>query len=102
MDEITGDILDNRQSQENRSVPFSLSRKVILEWPDYWMLKSRVVLALSFCALAFVIGLGGLYWIAEKESSLGAALMLSGWLSSAAVLATVSLARWRIRELLGE
>lgn len=78
------------------------TRRVILEWPDYWMLKSRVVLALVFCVMAIVIVVVGLYWIAAKQSSLGAALILSGWLSSAAALATVSLARWRIRELLGE
>lgn len=76
--------------------------KVLLEWPNYWMLKSRVIAALIFCALALLIVSVGCYWIAEAKSSLGAILILAGWLSSAAALASVALARWKIREILGE
>jgi hypothetical protein len=78
------------------------SRKVLLEWPNYGMLKSRVILALMFCAVAVLVGLIGVYLIAKTKSSFGATLILAGWLSSVAALATVALARWKIREIFGE
>lgn len=77
-------------------------RKILLEWPDYWMVKSRIVFAMVFCGIATVIALIGLYWVAKGNSSLGVALIAAGWLSSAISLATVALARWTAREILGE
>ncbi|MEO7863340.1 MAG: hypothetical protein ABIU05_23470 [Nitrospirales bacterium] len=78
------------------------SRKVLLEWPDYWMIKNRVVMAVVFCGSAVIVVFLALYLIAESKSSLGAAFLLSGWLSAFAALGSVGLARWKIREILGE
>jgi hypothetical protein len=78
------------------------ARKILLEWPEYWMLKHRVVLALIFCAWAVVIVFIALYLIAQDRASIGAALLLSGWLSGVAALCSVGLARWKVREILGE
>ncbi len=78
------------------------ARKALLEWPDYWMLKNRVVMAVIFCGGAVFVVFLALYLIAESKASLGAALLLSGWLSAFAALCSVGLARWKIREILGE
>lgn len=78
------------------------ARKILLEWPDYWMIKSRIIFALTFCGVATVIALIGLYSVAKDNSSLGVALIAAGWLSSAISLATVAFARWTAREILGE
>ncbi len=78
------------------------ARKILLDWPDYWMLKNRVVVTLGFCTFAFVVALIGFYMVAKTESPLGMSLIVSGSLSASASLATVALAWWRSREVLGE
>jgi hypothetical protein len=66
------------------------------------MLKNRVVVALGFCIFAFMIALIGFYMVVADKSSLGMSMIFSGCLSAAASLATVALAWWRSREILGE
>lgn len=78
------------------------ARKILLDWPDYWMLKNRVVVALGLCIFAFMIALIGFYMVVADKSSLGMSMIFSGCLSAAASLATVALAWWRSREILGE
>jgi hypothetical protein len=78
------------------------ARKILLEWPDYWMVKNRIIFAMTFCGIATLIALIGLYWVAKHGSSLGVALIAAGWLSSAISLTTVALARWTAREILSE
>lgn len=78
------------------------ARKVLLEWPDYWMLKNRVIMAVIFCGFAVCVVFFSLYLIAESKTSLGAALLFSSWLSAFSALCSVGLARWKIREILGE
>lgn len=78
------------------------ARKILLDWPDYWMLKNRVVVALAFCIFSFVVALIGIFMVAETKSSLGMSMVFSGCLSAAAAIATVALAWWRSREILGE
>jgi len=78
------------------------TRKILLEWPDYWMVKSRIIFSMAFCGIATVIALIGLYLVAKNDLSFGVALIAAGWLSSAISLATVAFARWTMREILGE
>lgn len=78
------------------------ARKVLLEWPGYWMIKNRAVIAVIFCGVAVLVVFFALYLIAGSKSSLGAALLFSGWLSAFAALCSVGLARWKAREILGE
>lgn len=77
------------------------ARKVLLDWPDYWMLKNRVLIALGYCVLAIAVTSIGFYMVATNNSSFGIAMIFSGCLSAAASLATVALAWWRSREILG-
>ncbi|HJX09068.1 MAG TPA: hypothetical protein VJ733_01040 [Candidatus Binatia bacterium] len=78
------------------------TRRVLLDWPDYSMLKNRIVLALIFCALGLVLVIAGAFTIGSYKSSFGATMIFSGLLVSATSLATVGLAKWKIRELLRE
>ena len=78
------------------------TRRVILDWPDYHMLKNRIVLALFFCVLGLALGIAGAFAIGRYQSAVGATMVFSGLLVSATSLATVSLAKWKLRELLRE
>lgn len=78
------------------------ARKRLLDWPDYWMLKVRVVVALAFCAMCLGMSLVGWYLMAAARSLWGSALIVAGYFCGSVTLSTVGLARWRARELLGE
>src|SRR5262249_33175064 len=77
-------------------------RRVLLDWPDYLMLKHRVVLALIFCVVGLGLGIAGAFAIGSYQSTFGANLIFSGVLVSATSLGTVALAKWKTRELLRE
>jgi hypothetical protein len=77
-------------------------RRLILERPDYPMLKTRILLALVVCGFGFLLGLVGLYILGKYNLPIGTTLIVSGLLSSATSLATVGLAKWKIRELFRE
>ena len=78
------------------------TRRLLLDWPDYPMLKSRVVLALIFCCVGLALGMAGAFLVGRYKSVVGTALIFSGVLLSATSLSTVALAKWRVRELLRE
>jgi hypothetical protein len=78
------------------------TRRIMLDWPDYPMLKSRVLLTLGFCACGFLLGVGGFYVIAQQKSAFGATLLFSGLFSSGVSLVTLGLAKWKIREIFRE
>lgn len=78
------------------------TRRTILDWPDYPMLKSRVLLTVGFCLFGFILCVGGLYAIVQHKSAFGGTLLFSGLLSSAVSLATLALARWKVREIFRE
>jgi hypothetical protein len=66
------------------------ARRILLDWPDYPMLKSRVVLALVFCGVGLVLGLTGAFIVAKYKAAVGAILIFSAILSSAVSLASVA------------
>jgi hypothetical protein len=76
------------------------ARRVLLDWPDYPMLKDRVVLALVFCGVGLGLGLAGAFVVGMYRSALGATLIFSGLLSSTISLVTISFAKWKVREFL--
>lgn len=78
------------------------TRRAILDWPDYPMLKNRVLLTLGFCVCGFLLGLSGLYVMVQQKSHFGAALLFSGLFSSAISLVTLGLAKWKVREIFRE
>lgn len=75
-------------------------KRVLLSWPDYWKLKVRIVVAMGFCFLGFILVLCGAYMVLHQNPVWGAATAISGLLTSASALASVALAKWRIREIL--
>jgi hypothetical protein len=78
-------------------------RKVLLEWPDYPMLKNRVIAAFVWCIGGSLAGLLGALMVSKDTAArLGVALVVSGILAAAASTATIALARITSREILGE
>ena len=79
------------------------ARKVLLEWPGYPMLKTRVVLALSWCAAGLLACLVAVWLVAVNwEPRLAVAILSGGVFAACAATATIGLARFRLREILGE
>ena len=77
------------------------ARAVLLEWPDYLMLKSRVIAALAWCVGGVAAALVATWMVANNVSPRsGVSLLATGVLISAVAAGTVALARYRIRELL--
>ncbi len=77
-------------------------RSTLLDWPDYPKLKRRVVFTLVACFLGFLLAIIGLYLVAKHGLPTGTMLIASGIAWSSASLATIALAAWNARELLGE
>lgn len=77
--------------------------KALLEWPDYPMIKGRVVIALGWCVLGIIAcGVGGWMVLSDIASRVAVVIVAAGILSSAAATATIGLARFRLREILGK
>jgi len=78
-------------------------KAVLLDWPNYHMLKARVVASLVWCVLGIGCVLAAT-WMAAAAVALhvAGALLASGVLAAAAAVGTVALARYRIRELLSQ
>jgi hypothetical protein len=79
------------------------AKALLLEWPHYYMLKTRVVASLVWC----VLGIGSVLmatWMAAADvrPHVAGALLVSGVLAPAAAVGTVALARYRIRELFSQ
>jgi hypothetical protein len=78
-------------------------RKVLIEWPDYPLLKMRIVIAFVWCLLGAFACLIATWMVAKNlQPLLGITLMISGLLSAAGATATIALARFSLRELLQE
>ncbi|QLQ26051.1 MAG: hypothetical protein HZT41_15435 [Dechloromonas sp.] len=77
--------------------------KALLEWPDYAMIKDRVVIALGWCVLGMIAcGVCGWMVLSDVAPRMAVAIVAAGVLSSAAATATIGLARFRLREILGD
>ena len=79
------------------------ARKVLIEWPDYPKLKARVLTSFVWCVIGALSCLGASWMVAKAVLPLlGVTIMISGLLSAATATATIALARFSLRELLGE
>ena len=79
------------------------SGAVLLEWPDYPMIKGRVVIAFGWCVLGIIAcGVGGWMVLSDVAPRVAVAIVAAGVLSAATATATIGLARFRVREILGE
>ena len=77
--------------------------KLLLEWPDYPMFKSRIIAACAWCMLALIATvIGVIYCMMHKGSSLGATLVIAGLFVSATCTVSVHLAQWNFKEILKE
>ena len=78
-------------------------RRVLIEWPDYPLLKMRIVIAFVWCLLGAFACFIATWMVAKNlQPLLGITLMISGLLSAAGATATIALARFSLRELLQE
>lgn len=78
-------------------------RKVLLEWPDYPMLKARVVAALAWCTGGAIAGVIAVWMVANDFlPQLAIAILIAGIFAASAATATIALARFKLREILGE
>lgn len=78
-------------------------RKVLLEWPDYPMLKARVFASFVWCVAGAVFGFVAVWMVATDNSPrMAVALLVAGILAACASTATIAIARFNARELLGE
>jgi hypothetical protein len=76
--------------------------KALLHWTDYTMIKDRVVVALGWCVLGMIAcGVGAWMVLSDVASRVGVVIVAAGVLSSAVATATIGLARFRLREILG-
>jgi hypothetical protein len=79
------------------------ARKVLLEWPDYSMLKNRLISAFSWCIAGTGAVIAAVWMVAtDTEPRLGIAILVAGILTAAASTATIALARFSLREIVGE
>lgn len=78
-------------------------RKALLDWPDYPRLKATVVTVFAWCALGTASVLIAVLMVAtDSIPRLAVAILVAGILASAAATATMCLARFTIREIVGE
>ena len=79
------------------------ARKVLIEWPDYPKLKARILVAFGWCLVGALSCIGATWMVAKAfQPLLGVTIMISGLLSAATATATIAIARFSLRELLGE
>lgn len=78
------------------------TRKVLLEWPGYPMLKGRVFASFIWCVLGAFACIVGTWMVAAGHNPrAGVALLVAGILCASASTATIAIARFRAREILG-
>jgi hypothetical protein len=78
-------------------------RKVLIEWPDYPMLKARILVAFGWCLVGAVACLTSTWMVAKNfHPLLGITLLVSGLIAAGTATATIALARFSLRELLRE
>lgn len=79
------------------------ARKVLLEWPDYPMFKARVFASFVWCVAGAIAGFVAV-WLAATDyhPRMGVVMLVAGILAASASTATIAIARFKARELLGE
>lgn len=77
-------------------------RKILLEWPDYWRLKYRVVYSMVLCSITLILSIIGFLFILNYKSPAAAMLIIGAWVVAATTTAALALAKWNAREILGE
>ena len=78
-------------------------KKVLIEWPGYPMLKARVLVSFGWCLAGVVSCIVAAWMVAKAIHPLfGVTLLVSGLIAAATATATIALARFSLRELLGE
>lgn len=79
------------------------AKKILLDWPDYPQLKARVLGTFVWCICGAISSFLAVWMVATNNNSrLGVAILFSGLLVSAVATATMGLARFAIREVIGE
>jgi hypothetical protein len=79
------------------------TRKLLIEWPDYAALKGRELAAFAWCVLGTLACMFAVWMVATDHApQLGVAIMRGGLLAAAIATATIGLARFALREILGE
>lgn len=79
------------------------AKKIILEWPDYPMIKARVLAIFFWCLLGAFLALAAVVMVSmNSQPQLAIAILVAGILASATATATLGLARFRMREIIGE
>lgn len=77
--------------------------KILIEWPDYSILKERVIASFVWCVIGALTCIAAVWMVAiDKLPQLGVAMMVGGILASAIATATIALARFSLREIIGE
>ena len=77
-------------------------RVVILDWPDYWRLKIRVIWCLTICLISVVATIIGYYIIHKFNHVNGFVIIIISWSISATALMTGAYAKWSVREIFRE
>lgn len=79
------------------------AKKIILDWPDYSMIKARVLAIFFWCVLGALLALIAVFMVStNSQPQLAITILVAGILSSATATATLALARFRMREIIGE
>ncbi|GGX23086.1 hypothetical protein [Undibacterium macrobrachii] len=79
------------------------AKKIILEWPDYPMIKARVLAIFLWCVMGSLLAFIAFFMVStDSKPQLAIAILVAGILSSATATATLALARFRMREIIGE
>lgn len=78
-------------------------RKILIDWPDYPMLKVRILVALGWCLVGGSACLISVWMVAKGiYPLLGITFLISGLIAAATASASIALARFSLRELIGE
>lgn len=75
-------------------------RQELVAWPNYWRLKTRVWIAISYSIGGVVVFWFGLYLIWKGWTRLGTPLSAAGLTGACVALGTVAIAAFRVREIL--
>lgn len=77
------------------------AQRVLLDWPDYPMLRDRAIACLAWCGLGSGIGFIGVVLMSgDAYRDIGVGVFLGGILAAVTATASLGLARLKLRELL--
>ena len=78
-------------------------KKILIEWPGYPALKARILASFAWCVIGVVACLVATWMVTSNlRPQLAIVFLLGGLLAAATATATIALARFSLRELLGE